>query len=57
MRQFMQAETRFSMIARRDPERYRKLVDQAQQRAEEHYSIYQQLAAVVPTPRDATESS
>ena len=48
MRSFMEQETRFRSVQRRDPERFRALLDRAARRAREHYSLYRQLAGVLP---------
>jgi pyruvate-ferredoxin/flavodoxin oxidoreductase len=48
MKRFMEQETRFRMIQKQDPERFKTLLAAAQTRAEEHYSLYSQLAEVVP---------
>jgi len=48
---FMQAETRFRMVEKRNPERFKRLVEEAQRRADEHYSLYEQLAGIVATPK------
>ncbi len=59
MKQFMEQETRFRMIQKQDPERFKRLLAAAQTRAEEHYSLYRQLAEVVPRANgsDAKERS
>ena len=48
MKSFMEQETRFRMIQKQHPERFKKLLDRAQKQAHEHYSLYTQLAEVVP---------
>lgn len=44
----MKRETRFRMVEKQDPERFKALAEEAQRRAEDHYSIYRQLATVIP---------
>ena len=46
--EFMKRETRFRMVEKQDPERFKALAEEAQRRAEDHYSIYRQLATVIP---------
>jgi pyruvate-ferredoxin/flavodoxin oxidoreductase len=49
---YMQAETRFRMVEKLDPERFRRFVRQAQRQAEQRWGVYQQLAGVtVPQPQ------
>ncbi|MCB9891944.1 MAG: pyruvate:ferredoxin (flavodoxin) oxidoreductase [Planctomycetes bacterium] len=43
---FMNNETRFRMVERMDPERYRRLQKQAQVEADRRFSLYQQLAEI-----------
>ncbi len=50
VRDFLLEETRFRMVERSDPERYKRLMASSQQHAERNYAIYQQLAGItVPT--------
>ena len=43
---FLKGETRFRVVERLDPERYRRLTAQRQQLAERRYALYQQLAQI-----------
>ncbi|MCB1057136.1 MAG: pyruvate:ferredoxin (flavodoxin) oxidoreductase, partial [Acidobacteria bacterium] len=43
---YMAAETRFRMVEKIDPERYRRFLRQAQEQAEQRYSVYRQLAGI-----------
>ncbi len=53
---FMQAETRFSMLARRDPDRAKHLTALAQADADERWSYYSQLAGLERTvPHEEVE--
>ena len=46
VRDFLTGETRFRMVERSDPERYKRLTAASQQQAERTYAIYQQLAGI-----------
>jgi len=46
VREYMQAETRFSMVEKMDRDRYRGFLEQAQVQAEQRYSLYRQLAGI-----------
>ena len=39
-------ESRFRMIERADPQRYRKFVEQSEEAARRRYIVYQQLAGI-----------
>jgi pyruvate-ferredoxin/flavodoxin oxidoreductase len=45
-REYMRNETRFRMVEKLDPVRFRRLLGMAEKRAAQRYSIYQQLAGV-----------
>jgi pyruvate-ferredoxin/flavodoxin oxidoreductase len=50
VQEFLREETRFRMVERLDPERYRRLLAASQQQAERNFAIYRQLAGIaVPT--------
>ena len=42
----MEREARFKVIEKRDPQRYKAMVEQAQRNAEQQISLYQQLSRV-----------
>jgi pyruvate-ferredoxin/flavodoxin oxidoreductase len=46
IRRFMEEEARFRMVELRDPERYEKLAQAAEQAANERRSLYRQLAGI-----------
>jgi pyruvate-ferredoxin/flavodoxin oxidoreductase len=53
VRDFLSEETRFRMVERADPQRYRELMAASQQQAERNFAIYQQLAGIsVPVESD-----
>jgi pyruvate-ferredoxin/flavodoxin oxidoreductase len=54
---FMKQETRFRMIEKRDPERFKRLVEAAQRHADRHYSLYEQLAGVVAVSEDKEKAT
>jgi pyruvate-ferredoxin/flavodoxin oxidoreductase len=39
-------ETRFRMVEKIDPDRYKRFLAEAQRSAEQHYAVYQQLAGI-----------
>ncbi len=45
------------MIEKRDPQRYRRLVEAAQRHADRHYSLYEQLAGIVAVSEDKEEAT
>jgi pyruvate-ferredoxin/flavodoxin oxidoreductase len=53
---YMHNESRFRMIERADPARYKRFLEEAQAAAERRYSVYQQLAGVTvpvgPAPNE-----
>ena len=42
----MQNESRFRMIERANPERYKYFLQKAQEQAEKRYAVYKQLAGI-----------
>ncbi len=51
-RDYMRGETRFRMVERRDPERFRRLLKMAEDQAAERFAVYEQLAGLtVPVPK------
>jgi pyruvate-ferredoxin/flavodoxin oxidoreductase len=55
-RDYMRGETRFRMVERRDPERFKRLLRMAEEQAAERFAIYEQLAGLaVPVPEGAEE--
>ncbi len=56
VRDFLREETRFRMVERSDPERYKRLMAASQQQAERTYAIYQQLAGIA-VPADDEEAA
>ena len=52
----LQAEARFRMVEKQDPERFKHLIRQAQEHARNRYAIYEQLAGIaVPRSADGKE--
>jgi hypothetical protein len=49
----MQNETRFRMVERIDPERFRRFAEQAQLAADRRIAIYKHMAALRLDPSDA----
>jgi pyruvate-ferredoxin/flavodoxin oxidoreductase len=47
VRDYMAAETRFRMVEKMDPARYRRFAQQAQHEAVRRYGVYRQLAGVI----------
>jgi pyruvate-ferredoxin/flavodoxin oxidoreductase len=43
---YMRNESRFRVIERADPARFKKFIDDAQAQAERRYAVYQQLAGI-----------
>ncbi len=50
LREYMQNETRFRMVEKRDPKRYQHLLEAAERYAAQHTSIYEQLARLIVPP-------
>jgi hypothetical protein len=42
----MRNETRFRMVEKQDPERFRRLLAKAESAAHRRYAVYQQLAGI-----------
>ena len=56
IRDILPLETRFRMVEKQDPARYKAFLAESQKQADRRYAIYQQLAAVsVPQPPEAQE--
>ena len=52
----MRNESRFRMVERADPARYKKFVEESQEAARRRYLVYQQLAGIsVPPPEPKVE--
>jgi pyruvate-ferredoxin/flavodoxin oxidoreductase len=52
---YMRNETRFRMVEKQNPERFKRFLAEAQQEAIQRYAIYQQLAGIkVPQPPTGT---
>jgi pyruvate-ferredoxin/flavodoxin oxidoreductase len=47
----MSQETRFRMVEKLDPERFKRLLGQAEREARQRYAVYQQLAGIT-IPRE-----
>jgi pyruvate-ferredoxin/flavodoxin oxidoreductase len=45
-RDYMRNETRFRMVEKQDPERFRRFLDQAVRHAGQRYAVYRQLAGI-----------
>jgi pyruvate-ferredoxin/flavodoxin oxidoreductase len=55
---YMKNESRFRMIERADPARYKRFLEEAQAAAERRYSVYQQLAGIkVPVAEKKEEEA
>jgi pyruvate-ferredoxin/flavodoxin oxidoreductase len=51
VKEYMRNETRFRMVEKQDPERFRRFLDTAERQARQRYGVYQQLAGItVPRP-------
>jgi hypothetical protein len=50
----MSQETRFRMVEKLDPERFKRLLAKAERQAAQHYAVYEQLAGLT-IPRVETE--
>jgi pyruvate-ferredoxin/flavodoxin oxidoreductase len=56
VKDFMQGETRFRMVEKLDPERFKRFVSESQRQAEQRWGVYQQLAGLtVPQPAAPVE--
>ncbi len=56
-REYMNNETRFRMVEKMDPLRFRRLLGMAETRAAQRYAIYQQLATVKVPVSEATPAT
>jgi pyruvate-ferredoxin/flavodoxin oxidoreductase len=55
---YMRNESRFRMVERADPARFKRFLVEAQEAAERRYSVYQQLAGIkVPVPDGTPEAN
>jgi pyruvate-ferredoxin/flavodoxin oxidoreductase len=54
-REYMRGETRFRMVERRDPERFRRLMAMAERQASQRIAIYRQIAGIT-VPHDGESS-
>jgi pyruvate-ferredoxin/flavodoxin oxidoreductase len=55
-KEYMRNETRFRMVEKQDPERFRRFLDEAQRQAAQRYAVYQQLAGITVPRIDETEA-
>ena len=53
--QYMRNETRYLMVERQDPERFRRLMVAARHAAATRYSVYEQLAKLIVQPKHPTD--
>ncbi|HEU5180435.1 MAG TPA: pyruvate:ferredoxin (flavodoxin) oxidoreductase [Candidatus Polarisedimenticolia bacterium] len=55
---YMRNESRFRMVERADPKRFKHFLEEAQKQARRRYSVYQQLAGIsVPLDEPTTEAA
>jgi pyruvate-ferredoxin/flavodoxin oxidoreductase len=55
-REYMRGETRFRMVEKRDPERFRRLMAMAERQAAQRIAVYRQIAGItVPQDGEKTE--
>jgi len=55
---YMRNETRFRMVEKVDPERFKRFLKLAVRHAEQRYAVYQQLAGLtIPNPEQETEQA
>ena len=55
--EYMRNESRFRVVDRTDPERFRGFLAEAQEAARRRYAVYQQLAGItVPRPAEAIQA-
>jgi hypothetical protein len=48
---YMRLETRFRMVEKQDPSRFKQFLATAQRQAEQRYAVYRQLAGItIPQP-------
>ena len=50
---YMRNETRFRMVEKQDPERFKRLTAASQRSASQRYAVYQQLAGITVPQMDA----
>jgi pyruvate-ferredoxin/flavodoxin oxidoreductase len=56
-REYMQNETRFRIVEKRDPDRFGRLIARAEQQARQRLAVYRQLAGItIPQGREADET-
>ena len=56
--EYMRNESRFRVVERTDPERFRGFLREAQEAARRRYAVYQQLAGItVPLPEGTTDET
>jgi pyruvate-ferredoxin/flavodoxin oxidoreductase len=57
VRDYMQAETRFRMVEKLDPDRFKRFLAESQRQAEQRWGVYRQLAGLtVPQPQEPVEA-
>jgi pyruvate-ferredoxin/flavodoxin oxidoreductase len=55
VKEYMRNETRFRMVEKQDPERFKRFLESARKSAAQRYAVYQQLAGItVPRIEDET---
>lgn len=57
VREYMQAETRFTMVEKLDRDRYRRFLSEAQHQAEQRWNVYRQLAGMTLDESAATSAT
>ena len=56
--EYMRNESRFRVVERSDPARFKGFMKAAQEAARQRYSVYRQLASItVPQPEAATDDN
>jgi len=54
--EYMRGETRFRMVEKRDPERFRRLMSMAKRQSEQRIAVYRQIAGItVPAGGEPSE--
>ena len=53
----MRNESRFRMVERADPARYKAFVEESQEAAERRYAVYQQLAGITVPASETTDDA
>ena len=57
VKELLPLETRFRMVEKQDPARYKEFLQQSQQQAERKYAVYEQLAGItIPHTDDIEEA-